>query len=81
MKLRSSDDLSQLLHVGRLDVYDIKALVLNVEIPQIDPKIIAADEGFAITIHRNAVDVVCMRIRVRPPWNSSNDCIMVGHAR
>jgi hypothetical protein len=50
MKLGSCDDLGQLLHVCRLDVNNVEALILNVEVPQVNPEIITADEGLAITI-------------------------------
>ena len=36
MKLGRGDDFGQLLHVRRLDVDNIKALVLDVQVPQID---------------------------------------------
>ena len=45
------DDLGELLHVGRLDVYNVETLVLNVEIPQVYAKIVAADECFAVTVY------------------------------
>ncbi len=37
MKLRSGDNLSQLFHICRLDVHYIKALILDVEVPEVDP--------------------------------------------
>jgi len=37
MEFCSSYDLSELFHVRRLDVHDIKALILYIEIPQVYP--------------------------------------------
>lgn len=51
VELGSSDDLRKLFHVCGLDVDNVKTLVLDVEIPKVDTKIIAADEGFAVAIH------------------------------
>jgi hypothetical protein len=70
-------DLGQLFHVRRLDVNDVEALVLNVEIPQVDPKIIAADKGLTIAVDRDAVDVVGMRIGVSLSGNSGDHGVVV----
>jgi hypothetical protein len=32
----SSDDLCKLFHVRRLDVHDIEALILDIQVPQVD---------------------------------------------
>ena len=40
MELRSSDDLRELLHVGRLDVHDVKGLVGDLHVPEVDAEII-----------------------------------------
>lgn len=64
MEFGRGDDLRQLFHVCWLDVHDVEALVLNVQVPQVDSKIIRADEGLPIAVHRYAVDVVCMRIGI-----------------
>lgn len=36
------DDFRQLLHVCGLDIDNVKTLVLDVQIPQVDPEIVAA---------------------------------------
>lgn len=74
------DDLCQLLHVSGLDVDDVETLVLNVEVPQVDAEIVTADEGLAIAVDGDAVDVVCVGVGVRPAGDGSNDGIMVGKA-
>ena len=81
MELSGRDDLGQLLHVCGLDVNDIEALVLNVEVPQVDPEVVAADEGFPVAVHRDAVDMVRMRVSIRLSWHRSDDGVMVGEAR
>jgi len=81
MKLGGRDDLGQLLHVCGLDVDNVEALVLYVEMPQVDPKIVAADEGFTVAVHRDAVDVVRVGVGVRLSGNRRDDRVMVGQAR
>lgn len=78
MELGRSDDLGKLLHVRRFDVHDVETLVLNVQVPEIDPKIITANEGFSIAIHRYAVDVIGVSIRIGAAWHSSNYGVVVG---
>lgn len=73
----SSDNFCQLFHIRRLNVNNIEALVLNIQIPEVDPEVIAADEGLAITIHGNAVDVICVGIRVGFAGNGGHHGIMM----
>jgi hypothetical protein len=40
MEFCSSDDLSQLFHVRRLDVDDVEALILDVEVPQVYSQVV-----------------------------------------
>lgn len=77
----SSNDLGQLLHVGRLDINNVEALILNVEVPQVDAQVITADVCFAIAVHRNAIDVVSVGVGVHAARYSGNDCVVVCHAR
>lgn len=77
VKFSSSDDLSELLHVGRLDVHNVEALVLYVEVPQIYAEIVAADKCFAIAVDRYAVDVVGMGVGVGLPWHGRHDRVMM----
>ena len=79
MELSSRDDLCQLFHVCRFDIDNIEALVLNVKVPQVDPKVVAADESLPIAVHRDAVDVICVCICICPPRDSCNDRIMMCH--
>lgn len=74
------DNLCKLLHVRGFDINDIKALVLNVEIPQIDSEVITADEGLPVAVHRNTVYMVRMSIGVRPSRHSCDNRIMVRHS-
>lgn len=81
VELSRRDHLGQLFHVRRLDVDNVKALVLDVQIPQIDAQIIAADEGLPVTVHRDAVDVVGVGVGIRPPRHSGNHGIVVRQPR
>jgi hypothetical protein len=80
VELSRSDDFCQLFHVGRLDVDDIETLILNVEVPQIDPEIIATNESLAVAVDRYAVDMVGVCIGVCATGDSRNDGIVVRHA-
>jgi hypothetical protein len=77
MELSRCDDLCELLHVGWLDVDNIEALVLDVEIPQIDAQIIAADECLPIAVDRYAVDMVGVCIRIRLSGYCRNDSVVM----
>lgn len=77
MKFSSCDDLRKLLHVGRLDIDNVEALVLDVEVPKVDSQIIATDERLSIAIDRYAVDVVGMCVRIRLSRYCSNNCVVV----
>lgn len=72
-----SDYFSKFFHVCRLDVDNVKTLILNVQIPEVYPQIIAADEGLPIAIDRDAVDMVGVCVCIRLSRHSSNDGIMV----
>lgn len=81
MKLCRRNDLRQLLHIRRLDIDDIEALVLDVEVPEIYPQIIRGDESLAIAIDGNAVDVVGVCVRIDPSGYGGDDGVMMGHTR
>jgi hypothetical protein len=81
VKLGGRDDLCQLLHVRRLDVDNVEALVLDVEMPQVDPKVVATDKGFPVAVDRNAVDVVRVGVGIRLSGNRGDDRVVVGQAR
>jgi hypothetical protein len=76
-----SDNLCKFFHICRLDVHNIEALILNVEVPQIDSEVIATNKRLAITVDRYTVDMICVSICVGSPWDRSHDSIMMGHAR
>ncbi len=81
MELGGSYDLCELFHVCRFDVDDVEALILNVEIPEVDSKIVTADECLAIAVHGDAVDVVCMGVCVSLSWNGGDDRVVVCKSR
>ena len=81
MELCRGDDLGQFLHIRGLDIDNVEALVLYIQIPEIDSQVITADEGLPIAIHGYAVDVVCMGIGICASRNSCHDGVMVSHTR
>ena len=81
VELGCSDDLCQLFHVGGLDVHDVETLILNVQVPEVDAEIITANERLPITVDRDAVYVISMRIGIRPARDGGDYRIMVCHAR
>jgi len=50
MELTGSDDFGQLLHVGRLNVHNVKGLISDLHMPEIDPKIVCRQISLAIRI-------------------------------
>lgn len=46
----SCDDLGQLLHIGGLYVDDIKALILDVQVPEVDAQVVAADVRLPVAV-------------------------------
>ena len=81
MEFRRRNDLSQLLHVGGLDVDNVEALILDVEIPEVDSEVIATDEGLSIAVHRDTVNVVGMRVRIRLAGYGGDNSVVMGEAR
>lgn len=81
MEFGSSNDFGQFLHVCRFYVNDIEGLILNVEIPEIDPEIVTADKSFTVAVDRDTIDVISMSICVGSSRNRGDDGIMMGHSR
>jgi hypothetical protein len=81
MEFRSSYNFRQLFHVCWLDVYNVEALILDVQIPKIDSKVITANESLAIAIDRNTVDVISMSICIGFARYGSHNRIMVSETR
>jgi len=81
VELGCCDDLGQFLHISGFDIHDVEALVLNVEVPQVDTEIVTADESLAIAVHRDTIDMVRMGICIRSAWDRSDNGIMMCQAR
>lgn len=81
VELRGRDNFSELLHVCWLDVNNVEALILDVEVPQVYPQVVRADEGLAIAVHRYAVDVVGMCVGVDSSRDSGDNGVMMCHPR
>lgn len=80
VELCGGNDLGQLFHVCRLDVNNVEALILNVEVPQVDAQIITTDVCLAIAVDRNAINVVSVGVGVHAARYGSDDCVVVCHA-
>lgn len=80
VELGGGDDFSQFLHVCGLDVDDVEALVLNIQVPEVDTQVVAADEGLAIAVDGYAVDVVGVGIGVGATRNGGDDSVVVCEA-
>ena len=78
VELGGRDDLGQLLHVRRLDVDNVEALVLDVEVPQVDAQIVTADECLSVAVHGDAVDVVGVGISICTPRHGGHHGIVMG---
>lgn len=72
------DDLGELFHVRRLDVYNIETLVLDVQVPKVDTEIIAADKCLSIAVNGYAVDVVGVGVGIGLPRYSCDNGIVMG---
>jgi hypothetical protein len=81
VEFRRRDYLCQFFHVGRLDVYDVEALVLYVEVPEIDPKVVATDERLSVAVYGYAIDVVCMSVCICLTGNSGHDGVVMSKTR
>jgi len=66
MEFRSSNHFSQFFHVSWLNVYDIKALVSDILMPDIDSKVIGREKGLLVRVYRNGVYMVSVSISVDP---------------
>lgn len=80
VELGCCDHFCQLFHVGWFDVDDIEALILDVQVPQVYPQVVTANESLPITVHRDAVDVICVGIGVSSSRYCCYNGIMVGKA-
>ena len=62
MELGGGDDLGELLHVGRLDVDDVEALVGDLDVPQVDAQVVGRHERLLVAVQRDRVDVIGVRV-------------------
>jgi len=56
-----------------------KALVANVKVPKIYPKIIGRNVGFLIRVDRDRMDVVCVSVGVNLAGNGGDDVVLLHH--
>jgi hypothetical protein len=50
VEFRGRDNLCKLFHVRRLNVHDVEALVLDVQVPEVYAQVVTADEGLPIAV-------------------------------
>lgn len=80
VELGGCDDLCQLLHVCRLDIHNVEALVLYIQVPQVYPQVVTANERLPVAVHRDAVDVVGVGVGIGSPGYSSNNSVVMGQS-
>lgn len=56
-----------------------EALVANIKVPEVYPKIVCGDVCFLIGIDRDGVDVVCVSVGVNLAGNCGDDVVLLGH--
>lgn len=81
MELGRGNDFGELFHIRGLDIHNVEALVLNIEVPQVHTEIITADKGFTITVHGDTIYMVRMRVGVCSPRDSGDHGVMVCQTR
>lgn len=77
MEFGRGNHLGQLFHVSWLDVNDVEALVLYVEVPKIDPQIVTADKSLSVAVDRDTVNVVSVCICVVSTWDRSDHGVVM----
>lgn len=58
MELRRRYHLRQLLHVCRFDIDNVKTLIGDLQVPEVDSEIVSGEISLLIRVHRNRVYVV-----------------------
>lgn len=81
VELCSGNNFRQFLHISRLDIHNVEALILDIEIPEINAEIITRNESLSIRIHGNTIDMVSVGICVSPPGYCCYHGIVVRQSR
>lgn len=63
VELGSRYHLRQLLHVGGFNVHYVEALVGDLEMPQVDAKVVRREVGLLVGVDRYRIDVVGVGVR------------------
>lgn len=56
-----------------------EALVANVKVPEVYPKIVGRDVCFLIRIDRDGMDVVGVSVGINLAWNGGDDVVLLHH--
>lgn len=81
MEFSCSDNLCEFLHVCGFYVNNVEALILDIQVPQVDPEIITTDKSLPITVYRDTINVIGVGVGVSASRNGGYDGVMVRHAR
>ena len=76
----SSEEVSTSIAPDGFEVYRTEALIANLHVPEVYPKIVSRDVGFAIGVYRNGVYVVGVSISIDLSRNCSHDLILRVHS-
>src|SRR2546423_13552368 len=79
MKFRSRYHFCEFFHVRRFDINDVEALVLYVQVPEVDAKVITTDKCLSIAVDGYAVNMVCMCIGICSSWYGGHNSVVVCH--
>ncbi len=66
VKLGGSNNFRQFLHVGRLDVDYIEALISYVQMPEVDAQVISRKVCLGVRVNRDRIYVIRVRVGVDP---------------
>jgi hypothetical protein len=50
MEFSSCDNFGEFFHVSGLDINNVEALILDVQVPKVDSQIITANKGLPVTV-------------------------------
>mmetsp|Transcript_50687 Transcript_50687/g.162253 ORF Transcript_50687/g.162253 Transcript_50687/m.162253 type:complete len:260 (+) Transcript_50687:121-900(+) len=62
MEVCRGDHLCEVLHIGRLNVHNVEALVADLQVPEVHPQVVRGDVRLVVAVHCDRVDVVDVRV-------------------
>ena len=58
-----------------------EAPVTNIEVPEVDPEVVGRDVRLLVRVHRDGVNMICVRVSVHLAWYGSDDVILLRQTR